>query len=102
MTAPAEQVPVTVTFGRRVRELRQERGWSLRHTGSLVALNWGTVCKIEQGAGTTLGNADRISAVFGIPLAVMLSPDSCVNCHGAPHRGFICGTCGAAGAGVAR
>lgn len=97
MTSPASPVPVTVAFGRRVRDLRQEHGWSLRHTGTLCALNWGTLCKIEQGADTTLGSADRIATAFGVPLAVMLSPDSCGHCHGAPGRGFVCSLCGMAG-----
>jgi transcriptional regulator with XRE-family HTH domain len=97
-----EPAPVTVAFGRRVRELRQERGWSLRHAGDLVALNWGTVSKIETGAGTSLENADRISAAFGMPLAVLLSPDSCGHCHGAPWPGFACLECGATGPGVTR
>lgn len=92
--------PVTVAFGRRVRELRQDRGWTLRHTGDLVSLSWATVCKIEQGAGTTLGSADRISAAFGMSLAVMLAPDSCGHCHGAPPRGFTCQECGGAGLAV--
>jgi transcriptional regulator with XRE-family HTH domain len=100
VTAASDPTPLTAAFGRRVRELRQERGWSLRYTGDLVALNWGTVSKIETGAGTTLSAADRIAGAFGVPLAVMLAPDACANCHGAPHRGFICGTCWEPGPGV--
>lgn len=102
MTAACELVPVTVAFGRRARELRQEQGWSLRHTGALVGLNWGTLCKIEQGAGTTLGAADRIASAFGMSLAVMLSPDTCGHCHGAPPRGFTCQECATAGPEVTR
>jgi transcriptional regulator with XRE-family HTH domain len=100
--AAAEQVPVTVAFGRRVRELRRECEWSLRHLGGIALLDAATLHRIEAGGGTTLDAADRIASAFGVPLAVMLSPDSCWHCHGAPGRGFICGTCGAAGPEVAQ
>lgn len=97
MTAPAEPVSVTVAFGRRVRELRQERGWSLRHAGTLVSLNWGTLCKIENGAGTTLGSADRIAGVFGKSLSELVAPVSCGQCLDSPPAGFACQACGAKG-----
>jgi transcriptional regulator with XRE-family HTH domain len=93
----AAPVPVTVAFGRRAREFRQDRGWSLRETGTLVGLNWATLSKIENGAGTSLRCADSIALAFGMPLAVMLTPDSCGHCHGSPGQGFTCQLCGAAG-----
>jgi hypothetical protein len=41
--------------------------------------------------------AEAVATAFGIPLAVMLDPESCPVCHDAPQRGFTCGTCGAKG-----
>jgi transcriptional regulator with XRE-family HTH domain len=88
---------VTVAFGQRVRSLRLELGWPMRRAGELAGLNSSTLCKIEAGADTTLSAAGRIAGVFGMPLAVLLSPDSCSRCHGAPPRGYICGLCATAG-----
>lgn len=103
MTAPSRsRSPVTVAFGLRVRELRRECEWTLRHLGGLAGLDAATLHRIEAGGGASLGAADRIACAFGVPLAVMLSPDSCWHCHGAPRPGFACLECGAKGPEVAR
>jgi transcriptional regulator with XRE-family HTH domain len=94
MTVP---VPVTVAFGRRVRELRQERGWSLRYLAPLVSLDPATLSKIENGSGTTLGAAGRIADAFGLRLAAFLPPVRCAYCLDSPPRGFICPVCGTTG-----
>lgn len=94
--------PAAAAFGHRVRELRLERGWGLRHLGSLTFLDKGTLSRIERGADTTLGTAERISGAFGMSLPVMIDPDSCPVCHDAPPRGLICGTCDAKGPEVTR
>lgn len=97
MTARSDPTPLTRAFGRRARDLRQGRGWTMRHMSGLVSLTAGTLCRIEQGADTTLGAAGRIADAFGMPVAVMLAPDSCEHCHGAPPRGFTCQECDAKG-----
>lgn len=88
---------VTAAFGRRVRDLRTERGWSLRDMGAMVSVDAATLSRIENGAGTTIGTAGRIAALFGLPLVAMLRPVLCGHCFDAPSRGFTCQECGAAG-----
>jgi transcriptional regulator with XRE-family HTH domain len=94
--------PVTIAFGRRARELRQEREWTLNKGASRTQLAPSTLCRIEQGMDTTLSTAERIAAAYWVPLAVMLSPETCANCHDAPGRGFTCQECGTAGPAVTR
>lgn len=88
---------LTAVFGRRVRELRQERGWTLRHMAGLILLDFSTLSKIENGADTTLGTAGRIAGAFGLPLASLLPPVRCGYCLDSPPRGFICPACGTTG-----
>lgn len=102
MTAPVrEATAVTVTFGRRVRDLRTGRGWTLRDMAALASLDAATISKIENGADTTIGSAARIASAFGVPLAFLLPPAACGWCLDVPPRGFTCQECGTAGLGVA-
>jgi len=94
--------PASVSFGRRARELREEREWTLDQLADQSGVSRSVVLTIEQGDNTTLDTAAKIAKALGVPLAVMLSPETCATCHGAPYRGFICGECGTAGAGVTR
>lgn len=97
MTYRNDPSPVTASFGRRARELRKEREWSLKEAAALASLTPGTLCRIERGADTTLCTAARVAEAYGVRLAVMLDPDSCPVCHDAPRRGFACQECGTAG-----
>lgn len=99
MTYRNAPTPVTIAFGRRARELREGREWTLNMGASRAQVAPSTLCRIEQGLDTTLSTAERIAAVYGLPLAaaVLLSPEACANCHDAPLRGFTCQTCGTAG-----
>lgn len=101
MTAPgSEAATVTTALGRRVHDLRTERGWSLRHLGGLASVHEATLSKIENGADTTIGTAARIAATFGVPVAGLLRPFWCLHCLDAPPRGFTCDTCGVSGTAV--
>ena len=97
MTFRKPPTSVTVLFGRRARELREGRGWTQNQGASRTQLAPSTLCRIEQGHDTTLGTAARIARVYGVSLAVLLSPETCSNCHDAPWRGFTCQVCGLAG-----
>jgi transcriptional regulator with XRE-family HTH domain len=97
MTTPAS---LSVTFGRRVRALRTARGWSQEQLGAEPGLTTASVRRIERGENTMLTTAERIANVFEVPLAVILSPDSCPVCHGSPPPGFTCQTCDLAGPAV--
>lgn len=79
MTAPAE--PVTAAFGRRARELRQERGWSLERMASRPGLNISAVRRAERGGNIRLATAERIADALGVPLAGMLGGGSCGHCR---------------------
>jgi transcriptional regulator with XRE-family HTH domain len=100
MAVPRNSSPVTVAFGRRVRELRQEHGWTVQKLADVTGLGPSGLWRVESGDNTTLATAGKIADALGVPLASMLDPESCAHCHGAPRRGWICGTCGAAGAEV--
>lgn len=93
--------PVTVAFGLRVRELRAEREWAARYLAEVTGLGLTGLYRLEKGDNTTLATAAKIAEAFGMPLASMLDPGGCANCHGAPRRGFTCQECGTAGAGLA-
>jgi len=93
--------PVTAAFGRRARELRLERGWTLREAAVLADVAPSTLYRVEAGEDTTLAVAGRVADAFGVPIAVMFDPDGCPNCHGAPKRGFTCQECGEGGPALA-
>jgi transcriptional regulator with XRE-family HTH domain len=79
VTAPAE--PVTAAFGRRARELRQERGWSLERMAARPGLNISAVRRAERGGNIRLATAERIAGALGVPLADMLGAGSCGHCR---------------------
>jgi len=87
---PAE--PVTVAFGRRARELRQERGWSLDRMAARPGLNISAVRRAERGGNIRLAMAGRIDEALGVPLADMLGAGACGHCR----------KCGAKGPEVTR
>jgi transcriptional regulator with XRE-family HTH domain len=75
VTALASQTPLTVTFGRRARDLRNDRGWSLEAMAARSGVGRATVHRIECGENTTLAKAEKVAAAFGMTLAEMLSPE---------------------------
>jgi DNA-binding XRE family transcriptional regulator len=91
----------SVVFGRRVRDLRNERGWTLRDAAPRAFLDPATLSRIENGADTTIGTAGRIAAAYGVSLAVLLPWADCAWCLDSPPRGFTCQECGTPGLAVA-
>ena len=47
-----------------IRVLRRERGWTLRRLSQLSGVTLNTICRMENGGGTTLQNALRVAASF--------------------------------------
>jgi transcriptional regulator with XRE-family HTH domain len=64
-------------FARKVRALRQERGWSQAQMGQQLArygqkLGQSRVATIEDTGSVTLDQADAFADAFGVPVEVLL------------------------------
>lgn len=82
MLVENERPSVEARAGRRVRELRQARGWSQTDLATHLRpygfdLTQSTVAKLEAGARPTrLDELDALAAVLGVPLADLIrDPD---------------------------
>jgi transcriptional regulator with XRE-family HTH domain len=60
-------------FGRRVREARRARKWSLRDLGEKASLSLPVLWRAEAGAGITLRSALLIAGALEIPAAELLA-----------------------------
>ncbi len=57
-------------FGRRIRELRQERGWTQEALGQKAGKHWTYIGGIERGTrNPTITVADALARAFEVPLA---------------------------------
>lgn len=66
--------PPSVAFGRRVRDLRHERGWTLRALGQLAGIHQSSVGRIERGERDVLLHTIlRLSKAFGVDAGVLLA-----------------------------
>ena len=68
-----DRVPEMVPIGQRVRRLRRERRWSLKHTGAQVGVTGQMISKIEQArcrmsAELTVG----LAKAFGVTCDYLL------------------------------
>ena len=62
MTAP----DVSAVFGRSVRSLRKERGWTLKQLSARCGLGYASISAIERGAvGASLHNAMALAMALG-------------------------------------
>jgi transcriptional regulator with XRE-family HTH domain len=93
---------VTAAFGRQVHAARLARGWSLRHLGSLTGMSCPNLSRVENGGGVSLAAVGRIAAVFGVPVAHLVTEAACGDCLDVQPRGFTCDTCGKSGTEVTR
>lgn len=63
----------TVEFGRRVRERRQELGWSQERLAEESGLHWTYVGQVERGRrNVTLHNILKLAAGLGVGAAVLV------------------------------
>ena len=68
------KTPVTVAFGRRLRELREERGWSQEQLADEVSLDRSYVGGVERGErNVSLENICRLASALGVPPGDLLS-----------------------------
>ena len=65
---------IRIRFGARVRQLRNERGWSQEHFADLAGLHRTYVGAIERGEqNLSLVNIDKLAATLGVSLAELFS-----------------------------
>lgn len=71
---PVRRNPVLVDFGRRVRELRQERGWSQEVLAEKAGIHRTYVGGIERGLrNVALVNLSRVAKAFGLSLSELFA-----------------------------
>lgn len=64
-------------LGERVRELREERGWSQKELASRTGMTQPSVARFEAGGTTpTLAVLDRMARAFEMHLRIEFTPDS--------------------------
>ena len=64
---------IKIRFGRRLREMRLERGWSQETLANLAEIDRTYIPGIESGKrNVSLMILDRLSAVFEIPISQLL------------------------------
>lgn len=64
--------PRSAIFARRVRQLREERGWSQAELGRRVGLGQSRTAAIEATGRVTIDQADAFATAFGVPVEVLL------------------------------
>lgn len=66
--------PATIAFGQRLRELRQERGWSQERLAEAAGLHWTYVGQIERGRrNVTLHNVLKLARGLGVDAGVLVA-----------------------------
>ena len=64
---------VQTRLGARVRDLRQQRGWTQEALGERAGLSYKFIGEIERGVGNpTIDSIDQIARGFGIDVALLL------------------------------
>ncbi len=67
---------IKISFGRRVRELRAQRGWSQEQLAAQVGLDRSYVGSVERGQrNVSLENIAKFATTFEINLAVLMDFD---------------------------
>ena len=66
------QEPRSAIFARKVRQLRDDRGWSQAELGRRVGLGQSRVAAIEATGSVTIDQADAFASAFGVPVEVLL------------------------------
>ena len=61
-------------FGLRVRQIREDKGWTLEETEAHGWLNWQHLQKIESGKNVTLATVFKICDVFDVEVKDLFRP----------------------------
>ncbi|HEX7151677.1 MAG TPA: helix-turn-helix transcriptional regulator [Thermoanaerobaculia bacterium] len=65
----------SISFGKRVRELRTARGWTQEHLAEESGMNWLQVGHIERGASDPkLSTIIRLAKALGVKPGELLDP----------------------------
>ena len=68
---------VQARLGSRVRDWRQQRGWTQETLGERAGLSYKFIGEIERGVGNpTIDSIDQIARAFGIDVAHLLQRDA--------------------------
>jgi transcriptional regulator with XRE-family HTH domain len=68
---------VQARLGARVRDLRQQRGWTQETLGERAGLSYKFIGEIERAIGNpTIDSIDQIARAFGIDIALLLHRDT--------------------------
>lgn len=66
---------VRKTFGARVRQLREQRGWSLVDFAELARVSKGTISKIETGVqNVSVAQILELASLLNVPVAELFRP----------------------------
>jgi transcriptional regulator with XRE-family HTH domain len=75
MTNPADPDPADFAVGARVREIRQQRGLSLRALASALGISASALSQIETGrTGPSINRVHQIAAGLDVPLSALFAP----------------------------
>ena len=68
---------VQARLGARVRDLRQQHGWTQEALGERAGISYKFIGEIERGVGNpTLDSIDSIAKAFGLDIALLLHRDT--------------------------
>ena len=68
---------VQARLGSRVRDLRQQRGWTQETLGERAGISYKFIGEIERGVGNpTVDSIDQIAKAFGIDIGLLLQRET--------------------------
>lgn len=66
---------ITVALGKRIRSLRQSRGWTQEQLAEYADLHVSYIVLLEKGANrATIETLDKLSKAFGLSIADLVQP----------------------------
>ena len=68
MVADAKNIKFLSKLGKRLREIRIEKGWTLEDTEEHGWPNWRHLQKIETGKNLTITTLKKLSEMYRVPL----------------------------------
>ena len=66
---------ITIALGKRIRSLRQSKGWSQEQLAEYADLHVSYIVLLEKGANrATIETLDKLSKAFGLSIADLVQP----------------------------
>ena len=66
---------ITIALGKRIRSLRQSRGWTQEQLAEYADLHVSYIVLLEKGANrATIETLDKLSKAFGLSIADLVQP----------------------------